>query len=483
MIDDDPGWTAFPAEDPPGTDGRAVAAGAGGSRNGGDCAEGVSPGAAWRVARRRSLRLVGVIAFCEAVEYTLVVPTLFGYVAKYGATPSEYAACFSAFSIATTLVRIPFGALAMRRGYKAGYRLSIGVAVLGNVVYAVAPLAATPSWSLRLIFAGRFLAGFLGASQSLMNGYVTEAAQSKGPGETVAALSTFNLIKMIGMTAGPIFTIILAQIRFNIGPLTVDKRNAPGAAMSVILTTLLAATHCLAEPKQASPLLSRDVSDALEAGDPWRRAAAQGVAVSSLFLLFFVIGVLEAALAPVAQQVGLSTSQTSFIIGGLTALVVASGLSMNACLRRGLATEHALLCGNVAVAGAAAALGLLCATKGFGLLHFVLPLALFELSFPLLNAPARGLVHAYSGGVRVVVYSRVDCPGCVRLSVVLAQPSWSTVGSVAFLRSIRTKVLSRRRGADAGLPRLCLGSRANGWALLLRRNIRRRPPVCSTGPL
>jgi len=168
---------------------------------------------------------VGVYGILNAVEYSVILPTIWLYVSGVYHSQSWYfGLCISAFHMSSLLFAPLFGLL-NDRGIKTKRLVMFAnlFQVLGSVLYLI-----RIEW---LVFTARFVAGVGSAVGSLLYADVNRVTDAKSRTSVIAILM---LCRQIGLFVGPAFNLFLSLFHFRIGPLLVDRFTAPGFLMTIL---------------------------------------------------------------------------------------------------------------------------------------------------------------------------------------------------------------------------------------------------------
>ena len=100
---------------------------------------------------------------------------------------------------------------------------------IGNFLYATAgPHALNSVWSL---VGGRMFAGLASASASLALSYIVVTSNAE---DRLSALSLYRTFAGIALVLGPLLSMPLTLVKFDIGTFDINANNAPSFVMSGI---------------------------------------------------------------------------------------------------------------------------------------------------------------------------------------------------------------------------------------------------------
>ena len=175
------------------------------------------------------------IVFCSynflcGVEYAVVIPTLWGYVSRYGASEAFYGLSLSIFSVA----RLLFGPL-YGYWYDKSHRLKLIICfatlfeIAGNILYFM-------GFSKLFILAARFINGMGASAGGIL---ISELAWTIPKEKQTRMFSLFFACFQLGLLLGPGLNFFLEHSYFYIGPFLIDALSVPGLVMSLFWTLLL----------------------------------------------------------------------------------------------------------------------------------------------------------------------------------------------------------------------------------------------------
>ena len=179
--------------------------------------------------RKRILTLtISALAFFfGGIEYAVVIPTLWPFLATFDATTAYYGLTFAAFSIAALISGPIVGALIDRyRHPKAVFLLAALAQVGGNAIYMTAR-------SRHAVLAARFACGAaFGAIETTLLSHLARATRRRG---RTALFALLLAARQSGLLIGPVFNVGLCQLDFRLGDgVRVNAFTAPGFFMIVV---------------------------------------------------------------------------------------------------------------------------------------------------------------------------------------------------------------------------------------------------------
>ncbi|VDL91331.1 unnamed protein product [Schistocephalus solidus] len=173
--------------------------------------------------------------FLTSVERAIILPTMWLYLTNYWSkdvAQAYYGATLAAFGLAILICTPIFGCI-VHKGISMKIVLIAAnqLEILGNVIYMVAP---TP-W---LLILGRLICGIGASIEPPL--YADLIAATK-PEERTLCIIIFLVTRQVGLMFGPACTLLLHNLSFTIGHVSVTVYNSPGLLMACfwILHTVL----------------------------------------------------------------------------------------------------------------------------------------------------------------------------------------------------------------------------------------------------
>lgn len=410
-----------------------------------EVADGESPAPADEYPRAAILTL-GLITLCDAVEYGVVMPSLYPYlltVAGDSMTTAEirghYGLALSVFSAASFVVKPFLGAATDRFSYKAVYSISIVIAVVGNLLYS----SAAHFEQLWMIPAGRAMAGVGCANTALGFSYVARVVPQR---RRTAIMTGLGMAFPIGLVLGPACNLITANANFTVHGFVVNANNSPGVFVSTILVVLLGFILAFvtepptygAEHRQVGNGICGVLKDVfLEIRKP---AVLKSFATIFFFNLFITAS--ESIVVPVTRHAfGFTTFQNSLVYMGIAVEVIVLSMVVMAASSKvpdDVFVLSACVCGAVGV-------GFVLALWSYAmpLWHFLVGEAVMLTAIPLALSPNRarfskivsssrlqGLLNALLGSVASIA----GIVGPMYASILIGEPTKDgPVGRMLFI--------------------------------------------------
>lgn len=170
---------------------------------------------------------IGLIFFLNGVEYAVILPTIWKYLQNFEAGPFFLGLTLSAFSLSGLLFGPLFGFYSDRtHATKGAILLSVVFQIAGNFMYFM-------GYSKWIVLSSRFVAGIGGGVGSSIFGFLTKVTASV---DRASVFATVMACRQAGLFIGPGFNFFLRLCDFRLGPLDVNKYNAPGLFMCLVWT-------------------------------------------------------------------------------------------------------------------------------------------------------------------------------------------------------------------------------------------------------
>ena len=223
--------------------------------------------------------IVTLVAFINAVSFTIIIPTLYPYAKEFGLSDLAASLLTTAFSLSQFVGTPILGRLSDRVGRKPLLVLSLLGTVVANLLAAVSPFA----WWLYL---ARMLDGLTGGNNSVAQAVVSDITT---PEQRTQAFGIFGGMFRLGFVVGP----PLAYFAQTLPPLPGITPLGMSFVVSAVMA-LVAAVLCFAVlPETRPPSAAADGSLKLSLADFGVRRLATAFRkplVGRIFLMTFLNG-------------------------------------------------------------------------------------------------------------------------------------------------------------------------------------------------
>jgi MFS family permease len=150
----------------------------------------------------RNFWITALIAFINALSYTILIPIIYLYGKQFGLNDFETSLLFAVYSVAQFFATPVIGKLSDRFGRKPLLVISLAGTVIANFIAGTAPTAG-------ILFFGRFLDGITGGNisvaQAIISDVTTPVTRAKGFGIFGASFG-------LGFIVGPVISLFAQKI-------------------------------------------------------------------------------------------------------------------------------------------------------------------------------------------------------------------------------------------------------------------------------
>ena len=210
--------------------------------------------------------------------------------------------------------------------FQVPYMVSITLSVLGGLFYAIAPAFVDSSTALASVALGRILGGLGRANSALGFAYVARACPAKQRTSVTAILGG---VQMIGMAIAPLFSALIAGVKFSIFGIHFDYLNSVGLIMVVINLASQVVVYLYLPDLETPEDTGSDDNEEGEKESEWLmmfrcivRNPHIGVPFLTIFTFNFNWQFIETALAPASFDVfQWGPVQVSAVLGVMAVLV------------------------------------------------------------------------------------------------------------------------------------------------------------------
>jgi predicted MFS family arabinose efflux permease len=146
--------------------------------------------------------IVALVAFINAVSFTIVIPILYPYAKQFGLTDFQASLLTTAYAAAQFVGTPILGRLSDRLGRKPLLILSLLGTVAANALASFTPLPG-------LLFAARILDGITGGNNSIAQAIISDITE---PAQRTKAFGIFGALFRLGFVAGPPLAYVAQQV-------------------------------------------------------------------------------------------------------------------------------------------------------------------------------------------------------------------------------------------------------------------------------
>eukprot|EP00039_Didymoeca_costata_P001741 m.54720 g.54720 ORF g.54720 m.54720 type:complete len:468 (+) comp10945_c0_seq1:362-1765(+) len=267
-----------------------------------------------------SLAIVLGTMFVNAIEYSILMPTVWHYTQSLGGTKLYLGIVLAAFSLGRLLCLLPVGVWSDARSIKEVFLVTMTLQVIGNLLYGLAGHFKI----LGFILAGRALCGLGASNSSLSNIYIS---RSVAPKKQTMLFSIQSGIMLFGNVLGPALNLGLVHLDVKLGIFELNENTAAGYFMfflNLIFMVLLA--YRFRDP--ASQSLHSTGSSDEKKDEKWLSHLISSGSWWSVHVAFtngFLVSSLETALTPISKdEYNFGSLQNSFMFAGIALVALIS---------------------------------------------------------------------------------------------------------------------------------------------------------------
>ena len=218
------------------------------------------------------------IGFVGMIEYSLVMPTLSGFIEFLGESHIFYGLTVASFSLVRLVLMPVFGVWCDRRPMLEPLVASVLLGIAGNFLYGLA-YGARSAW---MVLLGRVLVGAGASNITVTTAYVARITE---PSHRTRSMAMLNGINLLGIVVGPALNLGLNNIDWRLSDLIVfNKYSNAGFAMVVILALQLCVLLLTFEEPPKLELYRVSDQEALFEDPPSRGAAGLAATASREFM-------------------------------------------------------------------------------------------------------------------------------------------------------------------------------------------------------
>ena len=257
-----------------------------------------------------SVVFVLVSNFTLAIQYSLLMPTVWKYLSSMGSTKIMLGFVLASFTTAQCVFMPMLGKLGDKFGVKRVYPFCYAAAMIGCFMYGIAGKVDS-AW---MCLAARFVSG-IGASANVLN--TACVTKWSAPKELNKNMNLYLAVRMIGNIIGPVFMILLAKVNFTLLDFIIVKdTTSPGYIMIIPnLILLIMSLTMFTEPDMTNVVggnnenINTDITPKIEENEKIEKTLFHKILIERgawfpLLLQFtgcFNIGMVETALTPITH--------------------------------------------------------------------------------------------------------------------------------------------------------------------------------------
>jgi MFS family permease len=218
------------------------------------------------------------IGFVGMIEYSLVMPTLAGFISYLGESNIFYGLTVASFSLVRLVLMPLFGVWCDRRPMLEPLVASVLLGIAGNILYGLA-YGAHSAW---MVLIGRVLVGAGASNVTVTTAYVARITE---PAHRTRSMAMLNGINLLGIVVGPAVNLAINNIDWRLSDLIVfNKYSNAGFAMVLILALQLVVLLLTFEEPPKLELYRVSDEEALVEDPASRGAAGLAAAASREFM-------------------------------------------------------------------------------------------------------------------------------------------------------------------------------------------------------
>ena len=172
--------------------------------------------------------IVALIAFINAVSFTIIIPILYPYAKLFGLSDFEASLLTTAYAVAQFIGTPILGKLSDWMGRKPLLIISLLGTVAANLMASLTPVA----W---LLFAARVLDGLTGGNTSIARAVISDTTT---PAQRTRAFGIFEAMFRLGFVAGPALSFVAQSLPPLPGVTSLGMGFLLAAIMALVATIL-----------------------------------------------------------------------------------------------------------------------------------------------------------------------------------------------------------------------------------------------------
>eukprot|EP00040_Diaphanoeca_grandis_P044364 m.12086 g.12086 ORF g.12086 m.12086 type:complete len:493 (+) comp9134_c0_seq2:135-1613(+) len=269
-----------------------------------------------------SLVIVLLRGFVDAIEYSILVPTVWQYLRGMGSSKAFLGLVMASYSVGRLLVYIPVGIWCDKRGLKEPFVVCMLLQMIGSMLYGLASYCHEPN----LVLAGRFLVGLGCSSTALVNVFISKAIPEH---KQVKMFSIQNGVQLIGNVAGPAMNYGLIHLNTKFRIIELNEMTAAGYLLvppNLLLVILFLFVFKNPKVREGDQKLrSLDGATTLTKMESVKMIASEGGwwPLVAMFVVGYTISALETAVTPIShERFGWKTLQNSIFFGAIAVVAM-----------------------------------------------------------------------------------------------------------------------------------------------------------------
>ncbi|CAI2363709.1 unnamed protein product [Moneuplotes crassus] len=176
--------------------------------------------------------------FLACVSFSIVLPSLWPYLQRFGADENFLAMVLAIYSIGEFLGSIIWGYVHNASSMKFSLYTCIGAGFVGSLLYSFGGYFI--GWGKWLVFLGRFIQGlWTGGQQTIEQAYITECIDKD---ENLNMIADLGASAVLGFILGPVIGLICGFINFRVGSFYVDEHTSNGYFQAIFTIIMFLGT-------------------------------------------------------------------------------------------------------------------------------------------------------------------------------------------------------------------------------------------------
>jgi len=179
--------------------------------------------------------------FLACVSFSIVLPSLWPYLEKFGADENFLALVLATYSIGEFFGAIIWGYIYNASSMKFSLYSCIAAGFIGSIVYSMGGYFIP--WGKWLVFAGRFIQGlWTGGQQAIEQAYIAECIDKN---QNLGMIADLGASAVLGFVLGPVVGLVGRFMNFSIGSFVVDEYTSCGYFQAIFTIIMFLGTLLL----------------------------------------------------------------------------------------------------------------------------------------------------------------------------------------------------------------------------------------------